>query len=178
VLGVYQMAISPDKIKKLLPEIFEQVAQGTSIVLLLKKYKIPFLSFYPLLDTEPALRRAHDHAQRARAEAMAAEIEEMSVKLRESERRTVKSQLRNGRRVTAAQVEETTTYDNVERTKLMVDTRKWLMARLYPKKFGERFENTIQGGDTPVSLGGFIALSIDERIKQLTQAANQNKEQV
>lgn len=170
------MATTPERIKNLLPEIFEQVAQGTSITVLLKKHKIRWWDFYEVLDTNPQYRMRHDRAQRARAEAMALEIEEMSVKLRESERRTVKSKLINGRRVTSAQIEETTTYDNVERTKLMVDTRKWLMARLYPKKFGEKFENTIQGGDSPVSLGGFIALSIDERIKQLTQAADQVKE--
>jgi len=32
----------------------------------------------------------------------------------------------------------TETGDNVQRSKLMVDTRKWLMSKLLPKKYGDR----------------------------------------
>jgi hypothetical protein len=41
--------------------------------------------------------------------------------------------------------------DVIQRSRLRVDTRKWLMARLLPKKFGERVEQVHTGDpDNPV----------------------------
>lgn len=31
-------------------------------------------------------------------------------------------------------------YDNVERTRLQVDTRKWLLSKLAPKKYGDKLD--------------------------------------
>jgi hypothetical protein len=38
----------------------------------------------------------------------------------------------------------------VARSRLKVDTRKWLMARMAPKKYGDKIEATLQGGDKPI----------------------------
>ena len=38
----------------------------------------------------------------------------------------------------------------VQRSRLRVDARKWLMSKLMPKKYGEKLE---LGGDLKVSLG-------------------------
>jgi hypothetical protein len=35
----------------------------------------------------------------------------------------------------------------VQKQKLQVDTRKWLLAKLAPKKYGEKIEQTIQGAE-------------------------------
>jgi len=37
--------------------------------------------------------------------------------------------------------------DVINRSRLRVDTRKWLMSKLAPKKFGERVEQFISGPD-------------------------------
>jgi hypothetical protein len=51
--------------------------------------------------------------------------------------------------------EEITTLDQVERSKLRVDSRKWLLARLSPKRYGDRLLNEITGADGgPVELQG------------------------
>lgn len=42
---------------------------------------------------------------------------------------------------------ETTTGDNVERAKLMVDSRKWLLSKLASKRFGDRTQTEITGAD-------------------------------
>lgn len=38
------------------------------------------------------------------------------------------------------QCSSTTVQDNVQRSKLQVDTRKWLLAKLHPKKYGDKVE--------------------------------------
>jgi hypothetical protein len=35
---------------------------------------------------------------------------------------------------------EETTGDMVDRARLMVDTRKWLLSKMFPKKYGDRLE--------------------------------------
>jgi hypothetical protein len=36
--------------------------------------------------------------------------------------------------------------DNVERTRLQIDARKWLLAKLIPKRYGDRLELNSDGG--------------------------------
>jgi len=43
--------------------------------------------------------------------------------------------------------EERVILDQVERTKLQIDTRKWLLAKLNPKKYGDRVQNEHSGPD-------------------------------
>jgi hypothetical protein len=69
-------------------------------------------------------------AREAQADYYAAEITEIADTCRVGEK--IK-ELPSGAR-------EITTADMVERSKLMVDTRKWLMAKLAPKRYGDRLE--------------------------------------
>lgn len=38
-------------------------------------------------------------------------------------------------------------YDNVERSKLRVDTRKWLLSKIVPKKYGDKTTTAITDGE-------------------------------
>ena len=40
--------------------------------------------------------------------------------------------------------------DQVERTKLQIETRKWLLAKLNPKKYGDKLAHTGADGAGPV----------------------------
>lgn len=40
----------------------------------------------------------------------------------------------------------------VNRSKLRVDARKWLMSKLQPKKYGDKLTNEHVGGDKPISI--------------------------
>jgi terminase small subunit-like protein len=42
--------------------------------------------------------------------------------------------------------------DVIQRSRLRVDTRKWLMARMAPKKYGDKVEQILSGGDKPVAV--------------------------
>ena len=46
---------------------------------------------------------------------------------------------------------ETATLDQVERTKVQIDTRKWLLAKLNPKKYGDKLAHTGADGEGPVA---------------------------
>lgn len=61
----------------------------------------------------------------------------------------------------------------IQRSKLRVDTRKWILSKLLPKKYGDRVINEHTGTD-----GGPIEISETERaakVKALIAAANQRK---
>lgn len=42
----------------------------------------------------------------------------------------------------------------VQRSKLRVDTRKWIMSKMKPKKYGEKLDMTTNGKDLPVPIYG------------------------
>jgi len=74
----------------------------------------------------PMLSQRYARAREARAEAMADEIEEISDDGRndwvEREGLTV------------------TNHENIQRSRLRVDTRKWLMSKMLPKKYGDKLD--------------------------------------
>lgn len=49
-----------------------------------------------------------------------------------------------------------TVVDNeaVQRSKLRVDTRKWLMSKMIPKKYGDKIDMTTNGKDLPTPIYG------------------------
>lgn len=47
---------------------------------------------------------------------------------------------------------EVENHEVLNRSRLRVDTRKWLMARMAPKKYGDKIETTVQGGDKPLTM--------------------------
>src|SRR5512146_2894996 len=42
---------------------------------------------------------------------------------------------------------EVVDYDHIQRSKLRVDTRKWFLSKLYPKKYGEKITQEVTGAD-------------------------------
>ncbi len=53
--------------------------------------------------------------------------------------------------------EKTLDHEHVQRSRLRVDTRKWLMARMAPKKYGDKMQHVGEGGGpirTEVDLTG------------------------
>tara|TARA_R110000822_G_scaffold215825_1_gene350678 strand:- start:189 stop:623 length:435 start_codon:yes stop_codon:yes gene_type:complete len=49
--------------------------------------------------------------------------------------------------------------NTVQRSRLKIDARKWALSKMNPKKYGDKIEATIEGGDKPVNivnLGGGV----------------------
>lgn len=48
---------------------------------------------------------------------------------------------------------EVVNHENIQRSRLRIDTRKWALARMAPKKYGEKVETTIKGdADAPLEV--------------------------
>lgn len=85
-------------------------------------------SIFNWLREQPEFFKRYAQAREIQAEVLADEIVALADDCRLGEKVTVKG---DGK-------VETVTGDMVERSKLQVDARKWVAARLLPKKFGDR----------------------------------------
>ena len=42
--------------------------------------------------------------------------------------------------------------ENIQRSRLRVDTRKWALSKMNPKKYGDASKLTLEGGDKPIQI--------------------------
>jgi hypothetical protein len=60
---------------------------------------------------------------------------------------------------------EVTIGDMVERSKLRVDTRKWILARMAPKRYGEKITQEISGpGGGPIQTEGDYRMTPEDEV--------------
>ena len=53
---------------------------------------------------------------------------------------------------------EVLNHEHVQRSRLRIDTRKWALARMAPKKYGEKLETTLKGDeDAPLVIDDRVA---------------------
>jgi hypothetical protein len=86
------------------------------------------------LSQKPEFSQKYARAKQAQAEVMADEILDIA----------------DDSSKDAINTEEGKVYQNSEfinRSRLRVDSRKWLMSKMLPKKYGDRIENRITDGD-------------------------------
>ena len=89
--------------------------------------------FYEWLRDNPTFEKLYARARELQTDLQAAQLEEWSAEPMIGTRTT----RRTKSSVQGSEVsEETQEYDNIERAKLRVATRQWLLARLRPKKYG------------------------------------------
>lgn len=74
---------------------------------------------------------------RAREQQMESWADEIIEDATNSERDTVESD--GGR--------EVANHEWIQRSRLIVDTKKWIMSKLYPRRYGDKVENKIVGED-------------------------------
>lgn len=63
--------------------------------------------------------------------------------------------------------------EHIQRSKLRVDTRKWALSKLQPKKFGEHFSTEHSG---TIGLTDMSESQLDQRIKDLENQIQQSQE--
>jgi hypothetical protein len=61
---------------------------------------------------------------------------------------------------------KTLDHEHVQRSRLRVDTRKWLMARMAPKKYGDKLQHTGEGGG-PIRVRPDLSKLTDEELNVL-----------
>lgn len=65
-------------------------------------------------------------------------------------------------------LETAVNHEHISRSKLRVDTRKWMAAKLAPKKYGEKLQHTGADGEGPVQIEhSTAAREIESRLKRL-----------
>ncbi len=148
--------VPPDK----LDDVFASITAGTWTRAALAEHEVDARQFYRTLDAD---EDAAQRYARAKAAQMAAVAEEMREIQDEEPPRCVPS----GESPGDAKVDP----GWVQWQKNRIETRKWLLAKLAPKKFGDRVEQILTGADGgPIQTESTVALpGLDELKAQLAK---------
>ena len=122
----------------LVERVCERVANGETLTAVLRDPGMPsWSSFHRRINSSYDLRAAVARAREAGYARMADDLLEIAEDGRND---YVERQGRNGKPFIALNDE------HVRRSQLRIDTRKWLLSKVLPARFGERVEHTGAGG--------------------------------
>jgi hypothetical protein len=125
---------TPDKAK----EIFDRIADGEAARAVAGSVGLTNSAFWVWIDSKPDYQEQYAISKQRAMEKMADEILSISDDSTGDEKFITDS---NGKVIPVCNTEF------VQRSKLRVDTRKWLMSKLAPKKYGERSTTELVGKD-------------------------------
>lgn len=112
----------------LAPVILERMADGKSLRAVLREDGMPSVgTFLQWVNEDPNLAEQYTRARSLCLDAMAEDIIDLSDTARIGQKSVSKA---TGLEITEG--------DMVERSRLQVEARKWLLSKLAPKKYGER----------------------------------------
>jgi hypothetical protein len=124
--------------QELFDAICEQMADGKSLCSICRATGMPNKrTVLRWVEKSPELQAQYSLAILARADHHFEEILEIADKVRLGSKKTIKAD--GGIEITKG--------DMIERARLQVDARKWVLARMNPKKYGERVTNEHTGGN-------------------------------
>ena len=134
------MAYSPEERTNIVNIICDRMAEGESLRTILLDKKMPDAkTFYKWIDEDEEKLQQYARAIELRADFYADEILEISDMQNADAYLT-----EDGRTQIDGQA--------IQRSKLQVDTRKWLMGKLQPKKYGDKNTTVLEGGDKPIQI--------------------------
>lgn len=120
---------------ELVAVILERLAEGESLRAICRDENMPSQSMvFRWLADNQSFREQYARARESQADYWADEIIEISD---DGANDTYKD----------ADGHERTNQDVIARSRLRVDTRKWLMARMAPKKYGDKITQEVTGAD-------------------------------
>ena len=115
----------PDKEKTdIVNDICRQVSEGKSTRNSITESGIKFSTFYVWIDADVLKSKQYTRATELRAELMADELMTISDSTADDI-------------ITDERGNEIINHNVIQRDKLRIDTRKWLMSKMMPKKYGE-----------------------------------------
>lgn len=131
--------------QELADRICQEIAQGKSMRTVAKSDDMPDLStIFRWLRTHPEFCQQYTRATEERSEAMAEEILDIA-----DDGSNDFMTIEKGNKEYTVENKEVT-----NRSRLRVDTRKWLMAKMKPKKYGEKIDMTTDGKPLPTPIYG------------------------
>jgi hypothetical protein len=144
------------ELTRLFDEIIIDISEkGMSVISALKN-RMSTQTFYTLIEDETKSKR-YARATEMRADVMADEILLISD--------NIGSDI-----ITLPDGREVVDHAVVQRDRLRVDSRKWLLAKLQPKKYGEKVD--ITSGDKPLKQVMNITVSSDKSKEAIEKLAN------
>lgn len=138
---------------ELADEICNRIASGRTTLSVSRDEDMPALStIYDWRDSgkHPMFSEMYARAREKLCQHWADEIVEDSLnQSRDQQERVIKKDGYSEKLGTYNETVVTTSSDNtaVQRDKLIVDTKKWLLARLRPKEYGDKIEQQLTGKD-------------------------------
>ncbi len=136
--------------------ILQRVADGESIRSICRDDAMPSLSaFFRWIVEKPEFKEQYDTATDVRAETIFEEALEIADTVLIGEK--VKTSGEGDTLKT-----ETQTGDMVDRARLKVDTRKWFLSKLKPKRFGEKLD---------LNHSGNLEIGLTDRLKEARERA-------
>lgn len=127
------MAYSPIEKQNILDQVCSLLEEGKSVRQALKSEGMPKSStFFKWLTEENKFSEQYARACEARADAIFEDI------------LTIADDGSNDTRITEDGA-EITNHDVIQRSRLRVDARKWILSKMMPKKYGDKLDLTTDG---------------------------------
>ena len=124
------MAYSAEQKQNIINTICERIANGESVRAILKDDNLPaFNTFLIWVSESDEKSKQYEYAMKMRAEVLFEETLEIA----DDSSKDIEYG-ENGQRMNT---------EYVQRSRLRVDTRKWYLSKLNPKKFGDRVQNDV-----------------------------------
>lgn len=128
--------------QKLADKICEQLSVGKSLRTVCIADDMPAIStIFEWFRTKEGFSEQYEKAKQESTDAMAEEIQDIADN-GTNDWIEIELKDKNGR-VTGTK--EVLNHEHVQRSRLRIDTRKWLMAKMKPKKYGEKLDLTSDG---------------------------------
>lgn len=142
--------------KKAFDLIINEMCEGKSLASIIRDHDrqtVPAFSvFLEWCADDVLLANKYTHAIKVRADLYFEQINDIAQTQIMGQ---IVTETKEGRKVVKREVK---TVDNVARSKLIVDNLQWTVARMAPKKYGNKMEHN--GGETPITVN--IAVSKEE----------------
>ena len=133
------MAYKEKEIQSIFKDILTGITKGKALRNILKDGSMPSTStFYNWLQEDESKSKQYARATELRAENIFEDILDIADN--------------NTSDIISGVDGERTNNDVIQRSRLMVDARKWYLSKLNPKKYGDKIETTIEGGEKPVNI--------------------------
>lgn len=127
------MALKKDVIEERFEKILLKIEDGQPLRQILKTIPMSASTFYEWLEGDTLKAKRYARACELRADAIFDEILDIAD---DSSQDVVKTDLGDGVEV------ERPNNEFMQRSRLRVDARKWVVAKLNPKKYGDKYEAT------------------------------------
>lgn len=144
------MKYTPSEVEELFQKVLDEIEKGEPLGQTLSKPEMPSrTSFYGWLNEFEGYSERYARACELRADAIFEEIIEIADDSTNDSLYTVKGEVQNT--------------EWVNRSRIKIDARKWVLSKMQPKKYGDKIDVT--SGNEALALPAIVGMVIKNEIK-------------